>query len=65
MTPAVASQRIWTPFCTLPLVNFGNILMEPFIMVTGNGSYVLRKTIQMERQKMKFQLHVAPHSTKR
>jgi hypothetical protein len=57
MTPAVAKQRIWTPICTLPLVNLGNTLKEPFAMFMGHDSKVFRKKIQMRRQKMKFQWH--------
>jgi len=43
MSPAVVSQKIWTPFSTVPLFNLGNILMEPFAMFFGDGSHVFRE----------------------
>jgi len=42
-TPAAVSQQIWTPFSTVPLLNFGNFAIESFTMFIGEGSRVFRK----------------------
>jgi hypothetical protein len=42
-TPAVVSQRFWTPFSTIPLFSLEDIMMEPFVMFIGDGSHVFSK----------------------
>ena len=40
--PAVVSQHIWTPFSTVPLFSFGNIMKEPSAMFIREGSRIFR-----------------------
>ena len=54
-TAVVVSKHIWTPFSTIPLLNFGNILMEPFATLIGDDFHVLWEKIQIGIQKMKLQ----------
>ena len=42
-TAAAVSQYVCTPFPTAPLFHLGNILMEPFAMLIGEGSHVFRE----------------------
>jgi len=60
MLSAVVSQRIWTPFSTVPLsileMSCWN-LCSPEIVGMLSG-----KKIQIATPKMKFQGHVTPHN---
>jgi hypothetical protein len=62
-TSAVVNQHIWTQFSTVPLLNSGNFMKEPSAMFIRERSHVFGGGVQIVTLKMKFQLHVTPHST--